>query len=138
MSEAATARARHYWETLSRESLARLGEVYAEDAYFRDPFNEVRGLAALRRVLEDMFERVEAPRFTVLEALAAGDAAFLTWDFDFRLRGRALTVHGASHLRFAADGRVAFHRDYWDAAGLYAQLPVIGGAARWLARRMRA
>ena len=45
-------------------------------------------------------------------------------------------MRGASHLRFAPDGRVADHRDYWDAAEeLYEKLPVVGGVMRWLKRR---
>ena len=44
---------------------------------------------------------------------------------------------GASALRFAADGRVTYHRDYWDAAGeLYAKLPLVGPLLRFLARKM--
>ena len=45
-------------------------------------------------------------------------------------------IHGGSHLRFAPDGRIAEHRDYWDAAEeLYAKLPVIGALMRWLRAR---
>ncbi|MCA0424309.1 MAG: nuclear transport factor 2 family protein, partial [Proteobacteria bacterium] len=39
-------------------------------------------------------------------------------------------------LRLAADGRIAEHRDYWDAAEeLYEKLPAIGALMRWLKRR---
>jgi len=40
-------------------------------------------------------------------------------------------------VRFGADGRVTYHRDYWDAAGeLYAKLPLVGPLMRFLARKM--
>ena len=106
-------RVRAFFESLSPESLPRIDEIYARDAYFKDPFNEVRGVAAIRRIFSHMFEQVDAPRFVVREAVAAGDSAFLTWDFRFRARrlGSAeQVIHGASHLRFAADGRPAFGR----------------------------
>ena len=46
------------------------------------------------------------------------------------------TVRGASHLKFAADGRINFHRDYWDAAEeLYEKLPLVGSLMRWLKRQ---
>ena len=39
----------------------------------------------------------------------------------------------------AADGRIARHRDYWDAAGeLYEKLPLLGTLMRWLRRRIAA
>ncbi|MBB5203016.1 ketosteroid isomerase-like protein [Inhella inkyongensis] len=128
-----------FYEGLRPEHLLRLGELYTEQAYFRDPFNEVRGLAAVQRIFAHMFEQLEAPRFEVLEAFAAQDQAFLTWDFHFLRGGQAQRIHGSSHLRFDASGRVAYHRDYWDAAEeLWEKLPLLGGLLRALKRRLRA
>lgn len=132
---------REFWETLTPATLDRVGEVYADDAYFRDPFNEVRGSAALRGILGHMFATLEAPTFEILEVISDDAGTVLVWDFRFRIRAlqpaRERRIHGVSHVRFAPDGRVAYHRDYWDAAGeLYATLPLIGPLARWLARRM--
>ncbi len=127
------------YEGLSRADLPLLGRVYSEQASFKDPFNRVQGLPAITAIFSHMFATLDAPRFAVLDAVAAGDDAFLTWDFSFRSRGaggRPLCIHGASHLRFGADGRVLMHRDYWDAAEeLYEKLPVIGALMRWLKRR---
>lgn len=141
MSREALQRVTRYWETLTAESVERVGEVYTDDAYFRDPFNEVHGAAELAGVLRHMFATLEAPAFKVREALLEDGAALLVWDFTFRVRAWkpevTRTIHGVSHLRFAADGRVAYHRDYWDAAGeLYATLPLIGPVIRWLARKL--
>jgi hypothetical protein len=45
-------------------------------------------------------------------------------------------VRGSTHLRFAPDGRITMHRDYWDVAEeLYEKLPLIGTLMRWLKRR---
>lgn len=53
---------------------------------------------------------------------------------------RALTtIVGATHLAFDAAGKVAYHRDYWDAAEeLYARLPVLKWLMRALARQAAA
>ena len=141
MSREALARLVDFWERLTPESVAALESVYAQDAYFRDPFNEVRGAEELKRVFEHMFETLDAPRFTIRESTIEGSSAVLIWDFDFRVKrwkpGVARRIHGASHVRFAPDGRVSYHRDYWDAAGeLYATLPIVGPIVRWLARRL--
>ena len=136
---AAVARLREYFETLSRANVARIGEFYTADARFKDPFNDVRGPAAIGRIFDHMFEQVEAPRFEVHAAIAQGEQAFLTWTMHFRLRGAAAAIRGASHLHLAPDGRVAEHRDYWDAAEeLYEKLPVLGALMRWLRRKLAA
>jgi steroid delta-isomerase len=141
VSAEALAGLKAYWEGLTRERLDLLDTVYASDAWFRDPFNEVRGIEELRRVFGHMFDTLEAPRFTIAETILEGDRAVLIWDFDYRIRAyrphEARRIHGLSVVRFAPDGRVASHRDYWDAAGeLYATLPVVGPLMRYLARKM--
>jgi hypothetical protein len=125
-----------YFEELSPASLPRLPEFYTETAFFKDPFNEVRGSKAIQRIFAHMFERTVAPRFVVTEKLADENSAMLVWEFRY---GQGQRIRGVSHLRFAEDGRVAYHRDYWDAAEeLYMKLPVLGALMRWLRRRLAA
>ncbi len=123
-----------FFETLTPQSLARFPEFYAADAWFKDPFNEVHGVDAIRRIFEHMFRQVENPRFVVTERLAQADRAMLVWEFHFVRQGTPQLIRGASHLHFDVAGRVAVHRDYWDAAEeLYMTLPIVG----WLMRRLR-
>lgn len=130
-------RVKRYFETLTPEGLARIGEIYADDAWFKDPFNEVRGRVEIERIFARMFERLDVPRFVVHEAVAAGTQAFLTWDFVFCLRRGQMTIRGATHLRFTPDGRIFYHRDYWDAGEeLYEKLPALGALLRLLKRRV--
>ncbi len=140
MSEAALKPLKSYFQSLTPASIVAMGQHYTEDAYFRDPFNEVHDLAALQHIFSDMFVRLHEPRFTIIETLWDEHGAVLIWDFDFRIKALKPAVqrriHGLSHIRFASDGRVNYHRDYWDAAGeLYEQFPVIGGLMRWLKKR---
>jgi hypothetical protein len=76
----------------------------------------------------------------VIDALVQHQQCFLSWDFTFRLQRQALDrrIHGSSHLRFAADGRIAYHRDYWDAAEeVYEKVPLLGGLLRRIKRRLQ-
>lgn len=126
-----------YFSSLTPGRLDQLGQYYAEDAWFRDPFNEVRGVPAIRAVFEDMYRRLSDPRFRVTGQYAGNDGAVLLWEFEFALRGggRRHAIQGASHLRMDGAGRIRFHWDYWDAAELYATIPVLGLVMRWLRRR---
>jgi ketosteroid isomerase-like protein len=141
-TDARVARVIAAFESLQPGDVAGLGALYTEDARFKDPFNEVQGHAAMRRVFEHMFVALDEPRFVVTEAIVQGDRCFLVWDFLFRFKRwtrEPQEVRGGSHLVFAPDGRIALHRDYWDAAEeLYEKLPGIGAAMRWLKRRANA
>ena len=128
-----------FFETISPRTVrAQLALVYAADACFKDPFNEVRGVAAIGAIFEHMFEQVDAPRFVVTTHVLQGPQAFLTWEFLFEMKRfskETQTIVGATQIIFDADGKLAVHRDYWDAAEeLYEKLPLIGSLMRWLKR----
>ena len=125
-----------FYETLAPDTLDQLSGLYAADARFKDPFNDVVGIAAITGIFRHMFTTVEAPRFEVTTRLLTGREAMLGWDFHLRLRGRPVVIRGVTHHSFDTDGLVCLHRDYWDAAEeLYEKLPVVGALMRWLKRR---
>lgn len=136
----AVRRLAQFYEQLQPQRLDELATHYASDARFKDPFNEVQGLPAIRRIFEHMFVALHEPHFVVTQQLVDGDQAFLVWEFRFRFRRfdtvTEQVVRGGSHLVLGPDGRVTLHRDYWDAAEeLYEKLPGLGALMRWLKRR---
>ncbi|NMG75966.1 nuclear transport factor 2 family protein [Aromatoleum diolicum] len=138
MHDAVTALA-HFYETLTPQSLARLGDFYATDACFKDPFNEVQGIAAIECIFRHMFAHLDDPCFEVTARIADGRQAMLGWVFRFRRRDRRIEIRGVSHIQFDNSARVIVHRDYWDAAEeLYAKLPGLGVVMRALRRRLSA
>lgn len=129
-----------FFEALTLTTLDETLALYAEEAWFKDPFNEVQGRGAIRAIFSHMFDTLIDPRFTILDAVTQESQAFLTWDFTFRRAQSAspLTIHGVTHLVYGTDDRIVQHRDYWDAAEeLYAKLPLLGLLMRWLRRRIQ-
>ena len=129
-----------FFETLTPQTLDALPTIYAADARFKDPFNDVQGLDAVQRVFSHMFVALRQPRFVITRQVTQGEDCFITWDFYFYLgnyrRDVEQKIAGATHLVFDSEGLVRVHRDYWDAAEeLYEKLPLVGGLMRWLKRR---
>ena len=140
--QAALERLVHFFETLSVQSAqAQLPLIYATDASFKDPFNEVRGLPAITPLFTHMFVQVENPRFVITTHIMQGNQAFITWDFLFHMKRYARDeqcIRGATQLRFNDAGLVEMHRDFWDAAEeLYEKLPVLGSLMRVLKKIAR-
>jgi steroid delta-isomerase len=117
-------------------TLEQLSAVAVEDVRFSDPFNDVRGLQAVQRVLEHTRNHVSDVRFSVHDTAWSGNTAYVRWSMTGRVRVIGeWCVEGVSEIRFADDGRVSCHIDHWDAASqFFARLPVIG----WLLRRLAA
>ena len=128
-----------FFHGLSPQSVVRFPKFYSADAYFKDPFNEVRSVAAVQRIFTHMFEQVAEPRFIVTEKVVDNNGAMLIWTFNFRAArwggSEMQVIRGVSHLKFDVAGKVNYHRDYWDAAEeLYMKLPVLGMLMRVLRR----
>ena len=131
---------------LQPSDLQHLDQFYTADAQFKDPFNEMQGLVAIRHIFEHMYVSLEAPRFVVTQQVLQGTHAFVTWDFLFSIRKYqphvVHTIRGATHFVLREEQgvwRIAVHRDYWDAAEeLYEKLPVVGRVMRWLKQRVNA
>jgi len=141
-ADARVQRVIEFFEGLQASDVQRMTRYYAADAHFKDPFNEVHSCTDIERVFAHMFKSLDGPRFVIRDVMLQGDQCFLSWDFHFRMKRFARDeqlIRGGSHLRFAPDGRIAMHRDYWDAAEeLYEKLPLLGSLMRWLRRRANA
>jgi len=131
-----------FFETLTSDSLRRLDELCAPEVRFRDPFNDVIGVARFRQVLAKMFQDVAEPRFEVTDRAFSAQACYLRWTFTYRSpggrtgRGR---IEGVSEIHLDAAGQVTAHLDHWDAGSqIYEQIPLLGRLVRMIRHRLSA
>jgi steroid delta-isomerase len=128
-----------FYEALKPETLGDLSSVVHDDIFFKDPFNEVRGVQAYAAILTHMFNVAPDIEFKVAHCAYAEEICFLRWES--RATVKALgkepwVVQGMSELTFAPDGRVLTHVDHWDAAAqFYERLPILGSVLRLIRRR---
>lgn len=128
-----------FFEQLTPARLAGLDRVFAPDARFKDPFNDVRGIAAIERVLAHMYATLDQPRFQVLDSASHGCLGYLHWAFLFEQGGRTRRITGMSRVVFDDHGRATEHIDFWDPAEqLYRHVPLLGRVLGWIGRRLAA
>lgn len=90
-----------FFESLNPEQVSRLGDLYAEKVYFKDPFNEVHSLAQVQAIFNHMYLALEQPRFVVTSRIQDGQQCFLTWNFAFYFKRRpaaGLQTIGRAHV----------------------------------------
>lgn len=124
-----------FFADISRARLNEIETLFAEDAHFQDPFNDVRGRMAIRALFGKMFRQCDQIRFRVFDTVETGQAAYLHWHMSFMPRSRWLGryrchIDGISRVRFNAGGEVIEHRDYWDSGDILARMSFIGGLVR--------
>ncbi len=139
-----TAKARSYglfFEGIQPGNVDEIRALVTNDVRFKDPFNDVRGQDRLCRLLAKMFEDAAEISFAMREQAGDGPVHFLRWTFTCRPRSRFVKerwpIDGVSMIRFARDGLVQEHIDYWDAAEqIYGRLPVLGPLLRLASRSL--
>ncbi len=128
-----------FFNGLSRGKLDNLGDIYSPAVDFQDPIHQVRGMAALRGIYEDLFGKKCRVSMTVTDAHGDERTGFLLWTLRYEFRGKEHVITGTSHLKFAQDGRVAVQHDHWDASfAMDDEFPFIGWVLRGIRRLMKA
>jgi limonene-1,2-epoxide hydrolase len=127
-----------YKEFSHQRIQSQVRELYADDAYFRDPFKEVQGIDAVEAYFLRSTEGVERCTFDIRDWAHHDGNYYFRWTMTLVLKrfgaGSPILGVGMTHVRFDPQGKIVFHQDYWDAAStVYERLPVIG----WVLRRIR-
>lgn len=128
-----------FFETIQADHLDGFGDLVTETIRFKDPFNDVRGVDRVVKLLAKMFDDADDIRFRMREQAGDGNVFFLRWHFTCRPKSRFLSsewqVDGISVVTLTEAGLVAEHVDYWDAAEqLYGRLPLVGPFLRLVSR----
>jgi steroid delta-isomerase len=125
----AIARFTDFYRVYSEEVIkSRVRELYAENAYFRDPFREVIGIKQIEPYFLSSTETVHRCTFDISEVAVKNGNYYFRWVMNLTLKRnkeKTLQAVGMSHVRFGRDGKVTFQQDYWDINVLYEELPVI-------------
>jgi steroid delta-isomerase len=115
-----------WYENLTVEDVEKMKLYYSENAFFKDPFNELDGINNIKLIFLEMFKKLNGPRFKFIDSLVSGEQAFVTWDFYFYIDKKKYVIHGSSHLKFNKDSLIDYHRDYWDVGEeLLLKIPLI-------------
>lgn len=130
-----------FFSALTPSDLQRLADFFDQQAHFKDPFNDVIGIDSISRVFDDMFERTQSPKFTVIEWMVNDDGvAYLRWTFSFTapMLG-SQQFEGISRVVFNDQGKVIEHVDYWNPAEeIYEKIPLLGSLMKVLKNKLKA
>lgn len=125
-------------EGLNASNLQSLDSVLDLNIDFRDPFNHTTSRDLFKRLLEDMYAKLDHVEFKVKRVLSDKEQGMIVWTFsaERRLIGK-VNFDGMSHLLANEQGMVIAHHDYWDGSALMANLPVAGRFVRFLRKKLR-
>lgn len=129
------------YQKLNAENLDLLGRIYTPEIHFIDPAHEIRGLPQLEVYFKALYANITQIHFDFLPPFSNETEGYVQWQMTFshpRLNGgESITVPGTSFVKFDIDGKVFFHRDYFDlGAMVYQHVPVLGSLVSYINERL--
>lgn len=120
----------HFYTEYSADRItSNVQNLYAEDAFFADPYHLVQGIDAI----EDYFIAMAAPAqsctFDIGTIQRAENDFYCRWTMHLISNAapdQPIIAQGLTHMRFNTVGKIIFHQDYWDTSLLLDRLPVVG------------
>ena len=128
-----------YFTDLDIQSLAKIDSYFSADAHFKDPFNDVVGVEAIRNIFMHMFTTTQTPEFVILHHAHKEDTLFINWVFSFSRNSKLWRIEGCSKVRFNADNKVTEHFDFWDPVEqIYSKIGLLKSMMNFLTKQLRA
>jgi len=126
------------YQTLDKDNLDLLKDVYSEDIVFIDALHEIQGLAALESYFAGMYQNLLYCKFDIQDVQSGETSAYLSWKMDYAhpklANQKNVSVNGVTHLKF--NDKVTYHRDYADMGQmLYENIPLLGSAIRFVKKQ---
>jgi steroid delta-isomerase len=128
-----------FFTELTAENLIQINEIFAPDAHFKDPFNDVYGIDAIKTVFTHMFDTTERPKFRINHYASNQQILFIQWQFSFGKNKTMWTIDGSSMVTFDDNDQVKEHIDYWDPAEqIYSKVGLLRPLMNFLKSRLTA
>ncbi|PLY09688.1 MAG: hypothetical protein C0625_00370 [Arcobacter sp.] len=115
-------------------------KVLDTNAKFKDPFHEVVGIEKIYFIFQDMYLKLDEPKFKIKEVVEQNNIAYIKWDFEFSFKNNTKeeSFEGVSRVEFNEKGKAISHIDYWDTAeNLYEKIPILSSFIKFIKRKIK-
>jgi len=129
-----------FFTNLTQNNLHKdIENIFAEDARFKDPFNDVVGIESIKTIFNHMFSITLNPKFVINHSASNNELLFLEWDFTFTKNSQKWLIVGSSMITFNENNLVQSHIDYWDPAEqIYSKIGLLKPIMKFLKSRLSA
>lgn len=124
-----------YYKVFAEDIIRRdTKTLYAKEAFFKDGYKEVKGVDAIETYFIATTKAIVSCTFDITDVIIHEGNYYFRWVMKLTIKrdkDNPIEQVGMSHVRFASDGKVIFHTDYWDTSVVFERAPVIGSIIRW-------
>ncbi len=130
-----------FYQDYSHEKIQKnVRNLYAENAFFADPFKTVEGIDEIENYFLESTDTIESCTFDIQDVANHKGNYYFRWWMDLtlkRYKDRPMNATGMSHVRYNKEGKIIFQQDYWDVAGtVYEKIPILGSVLKKIRNRI--
>ena len=120
------------YNTEGKPDWSHILPYYAEDVYFRDTIQEIRGKKEFTAMTERLTARSNDLTMEILRTAQNGKDIFIEWEMTIVFKNRPRSViFGSSRVTLNDQGKIMEQRDYYDLWGdIFDNIPRFGKAYR--------
>ncbi len=120
------------YNTEGKPDWSHILPYYAEDIYFRDSIQGIRGIKEFKAMTERLTERSKDLKMKIVRTSMQDNIIFVEWEMTISFKKRPSSVlYGASRLTLNKAGKIQEQRDYYDLWGdIFDNIPRFGKAYR--------
>lgn len=106
------------YNTMGRPDWSHILPYYADDIYFRDSIQEIRGIIPFTAMTQRLSARSKELKMNVVNVLMQDNIVFLEWEMTLSFKKYPSSImYGSSRLTINDEGKIAEQRDYYDLWG---------------------
>ena len=114
------------FENLEIKNVHSLLNLVDENVMFEDPFNKIIGKENFKKLLLEMFKKLQKPKFKVLNIFYKQDLTIIKWTFSCEILMKEICFDGLSEVT-VKNGKIIKHLDFWDSGkNLCTQISFLG------------
>jgi limonene-1,2-epoxide hydrolase len=130
-----------FYNNLSQNNLTTLADLYATNVEFIDPVHHILGLDQLQQYFSHAYARLSSCHFMATAKIANQDQGCLSWVMTFTHEaignGKSISVHGCSVVHWNSEGKISYHRDYYDLNEMVLEhIPLLGWVTKKIKQKM--
>ncbi len=116
------------YNTNGKPDWSHILPYYAEDIYFRDTIQELRGIKPFTEMTERLTARSKELKMKIVNVIMSENIVLMEWEMTLTFKKYPSSImYGASRLTINDKGKIAEQRDYYDLWGdIFDNIPRFG------------
>ncbi len=116
------------YDSQGRPNWSHILPYYAQDIFFKDSIQEIRGIHEFTAMTERLIKRSGSLKIEIKNIVQDGNVMFIEWIMTLTFhRLPSSSIYGSSRVSLNAEGKIIEQRDYYDLWGdIYDTIPVFG------------